>query len=73
MITIYWKKVEVWCEHPFNQEIDYRYIKFSPSRKKFEKKAFDFTCDPQLVGHDRTKFVAEQLNKSVKKIYLMRV
>ena len=73
MKTIYWKKIDVWGEFPFNQEIDYRYIEFSPSKKSFSKQKYNFTCDSQVVNEDRLNFVAEHLKIDPKNIKLIKI
>lgn len=35
-MKIYYKVTEVWCEYPFQSEIDYRYCTFPFSKKKFQ-------------------------------------
>lgn len=73
MKTIYWKKIDVWCKYPFQQEIDYRYIEFYSSKKCSHKHKYEFTCDSQIVGNERVKFVAKQLNLSPKNIKLVKI
>ena len=36
-MKIYYKVTEVWCEYPFQSEIDYRYCTFSFSKKKLSQ------------------------------------
>ena len=73
MKTIYWKKIDVWCEYPFNQEIDYRYIEFHSKKRTNYKTKYPFTCDSQLVNQDRINFVAKQLGLNPKTIKLKKL
>lgn len=73
MINVYWKKVEVWCKYPFQQEIDHRYIEFHSKKRSNYKTKHPFTCSSQVVNQDRRRFVAKELGVKSKTIKLIKL
>ena len=61
MKTIYWIKKEVWCEYPFQNEIEYRYIEFHTNIRHNNKTKLEFQCNSDIIGEDRFNFVAKKL------------
>lgn len=70
-MNVYYNKVTVFCKYPFNQEVDYRYVRYSTSKRKFNKKIFMET-DVALSIHERKKAVSEKLNIKESSIKLIK-
>jgi hypothetical protein len=70
IMNIYYKRKETFCEYPFNQEIDEKWIEYSLGHKK------NFKCflksDVSLNMQERTELVAKHLNQKKSKICLMK-
>lgn len=73
MKNIYWRKVDVWCKYPFQQEIDHRYIEFYTTLKASYKTKLPFTCDSSVVNKKRINFVAENLGINPNEINLISI
>lgn len=68
-MNIYYNKVDVWCEYPFNDTIDYRYVEYSTSRNKFKQNKF-LESDVTLSMSERLQLVKEKYPKANKLIKL---
>lgn len=73
MTNVYWRKIDVWCEYPFQQEISHRYIEFYSKKRNNYKNKHPFTCDSQIVNKDRVNFVAKKLGINPKNIKLIKL
>jgi hypothetical protein len=70
-MNIYYNKVTVFCEYPWNQEVDYKYVQYSTSKRKFTKKVFMQT-DVTLSMEERKIAVAKKLNIKKSNINLIK-
>jgi len=69
-MNIYYKVIEVWCNYPFQHEIDYRYCIFSYSKRKF-KQINGLRIDSNTSIKDKEEYLQKELKlKSVKVIKL---
>ena len=64
MKNIYWIKIDVWCKHPFQDEIDYRYIEFHNKVRHNHKTKLDFTCDSLIVNGDSCLLIIEKYKEN---------
>ncbi len=69
-MTVYYKVIEVWCDYPFHQEIDYRYCVFSFSKRKF-KKIENLQIDSKTSIQEKEDYLKEKLN--LKKVTVLKV
>lgn len=69
-MTIYYRVVEVWCDYPFHQEIDYRYCEFSYSKRKF-KAIENLRMDSNTSIQDKEDYLKEKLK--LKKVIVLKV
>jgi len=53
-MNVYYNKRTVFCKYPFNQEVDYRYVVYSTSKRKFNDRIF-LQTDVTLSMNDRKK------------------
>ena len=68
-MTIYYKVIEVWCDYPFHQEIDYRYCIFSYSKRKF-KIIENLQMDSKTSIQEKEDYLKEKLN--LKKVTVLK-
>ena len=69
-MKIYYKVIEVWCDYPFQHEIDYRYCVFSYSKKKF-KKIPDIIMDSKTSIKEKEDYLKMKLN--LKKVEVFKL
>lgn len=69
-MIVYYKVVEVWCDYPFQTEIDYRYCIFSFSKKKF-KQITDIVMDSTTSIKEKEDYLKIKLD--VKKINVIKL
>jgi hypothetical protein len=71
-MNIYYKKHTVFCKYPFHQEVDYRYVEYSRSKKNFRKAiVFSHYTDEYKTEKERKQKLKQVLN--VKKIELIKL
>jgi hypothetical protein len=69
-MIVFYKVIEVWCDYPFQTEIDYRYCVFSFSKKKF-KEVKGLTMKSNTSIKEKEDFLKEKLN--IKKINVVKL
>jgi hypothetical protein len=69
-MIVFYKVIEVWCDYPFQTEIDYRYCVFSFSKKKF-KEVEGLTMKSNTSIKEKEDFLKEKLN--IKKINVVKL
>lgn len=71
-MNIYYNERKVFCKYPFNQDIDYKYVVYSTSKRKFNKQIFS-ESDVTLSMAERKKLVSEKLNIKLSSIKLIKL
>lgn len=69
VVNIYYKKETVFCKYPFQTEVDYRYVSYSKSKKKWVEFA---KSDVTLTMSERVIFIANKLNLTSNQIKLIK-
>lgn len=69
-MNIYYKVVEVWCSYPWHNEIDYRYVEFSYSKKKF-KAIPELKMESDTSIEEKENYIKEQLK--IKKVKIIKI
>ncbi|OCK53194.1 hypothetical protein BA768_01165 [Chryseobacterium sp. CBo1] len=68
-MTIYYRVIEVWCKYPFQDTIDYRYVEFSYTKKKF--KSIDLKMDSNTSIKEKEEFLKDRLG--LKKVTVIKI
>lgn len=71
-MNIYYKKHTVFCKYPFHQEVDYRYVEYSRSKKNFTK-AIVFTHYTHEYKTEKERIKKLKDIMEVKNIKLIKV
>jgi hypothetical protein len=69
-MIVYYKVIEVWCDYPFQTEIDYRYCIFSFSKNKF-KQITDIVMDSTTSIKEKEDYLKIKLD--LKKIKVIKL
>lgn len=68
-MKIYYKVIEVWCDYPFQDTIDYRYCNFSYKEKPFE--CIGLKIDSKTSIKEKESFLKKELGfKKIKVVKL---